>query len=193
MAPKVTKIEMQDISQVALGGFHRARADAFTTTVLASMVMKAKKIPVSVTSSTRRRGLRCPATSACGWRTMHAGRKFLNRWAEWNVMLGYNEARMKASLKTLGIDEISVDRFLLAQLMDKTVTVIGAGIVGVCCALHLQTRRLQGPAHRKRASRAKAASFGNFRQLRHRLVRALRHARRAEEGAAHAVRLRPRR
>jgi polar amino acid transport system substrate-binding protein len=32
--------------------------------------------------------------------------KFLNRWSEWNVMLGYNEARMKASLKTLGIDEI---------------------------------------------------------------------------------------
>ena len=32
--------------------------------------------------------------------------KFLNRWAEWNIMLGYNEARMRASLKTLGIDEI---------------------------------------------------------------------------------------
>ena len=32
--------------------------------------------------------------------------KFLNRWSEWNVMLGYNEKRMKKSLKTLGIDEI---------------------------------------------------------------------------------------
>jgi hypothetical protein len=32
--------------------------------------------------------------------------KFLNRWAEWNIMLGYNETRMKESLKTLGINEI---------------------------------------------------------------------------------------
>jgi hypothetical protein len=32
--------------------------------------------------------------------------KFLNRWAEWNILLGYNEQRMKASLKTMGIEEI---------------------------------------------------------------------------------------
>ena len=41
MAPKATKIEMQDIAQVALA-VSSGRADAFTTTVLASMVMKAK-------------------------------------------------------------------------------------------------------------------------------------------------------
>ena len=32
--------------------------------------------------------------------------KLLNRWAEWNILLGHNETRMKASLKTMGIEEI---------------------------------------------------------------------------------------
>ena len=32
--------------------------------------------------------------------------KFLNRWAEWNILLGHNETRMRRRCKTLGIDEI---------------------------------------------------------------------------------------
>ena len=44
--------------------------------------------------------------------------------------------------------------------MDKTVTVIGAGIVGVCCALHLQREGFRVRLVEK-GEPGKAASFGN--------------------------------
>ena len=85
--------------------------------------------------------------------------KFLNRWAEWNIGLGLNETRMREALKTLGIDD-PVDRVVLAQLMDKSVTVIRAGIVGVCCALHLQREGFKVRLIEK-GEPGRAASFGN--------------------------------
>jgi hypothetical protein len=30
--------------------------------------------------------------------------KFLNRWAEWNILLGHNETRMKEALKREGLE-----------------------------------------------------------------------------------------
>ena len=104
MAPKVTKIEMQDIAQVALA-VSSGRADAFTTTVLASMVMKAKNPGLGdFVNPTPRVAL----PGYIGLRLAEVQRwcKFLNRWAEWNILLGFNETRMRASLKTLGIDDI---------------------------------------------------------------------------------------
>ncbi len=104
MAPKATKLEMQDIAQVALA-VSSGRADAFTTTVLASMVMKLKNPGLGdFVNPTPRVAL----PGYIGLRLEEDQRwcKFLNRWAEWNILLGHNEARMKASLKTLGIDEI---------------------------------------------------------------------------------------
>ncbi|MGZ5912348.1 MAG: transporter substrate-binding domain-containing protein, partial [Reyranella sp.] len=104
MAPKVTKVEMQDIAQVALA-VSSGRADAFTTTVLASMVMKLKNPGLGdFVNPTPRVAL--PGYIGLRLEDDARWQKFLNRWSEWNVMLGYNEARMKASLKTLGIDEI---------------------------------------------------------------------------------------
>src|SRR4029079_16887708 len=54
----------------------------------------------------------------------------------------------------------SIDGFVLAELMAQSATVIGAGLVGVCCALHLQregfTVRLV-----EKGEPGKAASFGN--------------------------------
>ena len=44
--------------------------------------------------------------------------------------------------------------------MDKTVTVIGAGIVGVCCALHLQREGFKVRLVEK-GEPGRAASFGN--------------------------------
>jgi polar amino acid transport system substrate-binding protein len=104
MAPKATKLEMQDIAQVALA-VSSGRADAFTTTVLASMVMKLKNPGLGdFVNPTPRVAL----PGYIGLRLEEDQRwcKFLNRWAEWNILLGHNEARMKASLKTLGIEEI---------------------------------------------------------------------------------------
>jgi len=104
MAPKATKIEMQDIAQVALA-VSSGRADAFTTTVLASMVMKTKNPGLGdFVNPTPRVAL----PGYIGLRLEEDQRwvKFLNRWAEWNILLGHNETRMKASLKTMGIEEI---------------------------------------------------------------------------------------
>jgi polar amino acid transport system substrate-binding protein len=104
MAPLATRVEFKDISQVALA-VSSGRADAFTTTVLASMVMKSKNPGLGdFVNPTPRVAL----PGYIGLRSEDDQRwsKFLNRWAEWNILLGHNEQRMKASLKTLGIDEI---------------------------------------------------------------------------------------
>jgi polar amino acid transport system substrate-binding protein len=104
IAPNATRVEFKEISQVVLA-VSSGRADAFTTTVLASMVAKLKNPGLGdFVNPTPRIAL----PGYIGMRLEDDARwqKFLNRWAEWNVMLGYNEARMKASLKTLGIDEI---------------------------------------------------------------------------------------
>ncbi|CAN5760952.1 transporter substrate-binding domain-containing protein [soil metagenome] len=104
MAPKATKIEMQDIAQVALA-VSSNRADAFTTTVLASMVMKTKNPGLGdFVNPTPRVAL--PGYIGMRLEDDQRWTKFLNRWAEWNLLLGHNEARMRASLKTLGIEEI---------------------------------------------------------------------------------------
>lgn len=104
MAPKATKIEMQDISQVALA-VSSGRADAFTTTVLASMVMKTKNPGLGdFVNPTPRVAL--PGYIGLRLEDDQRWSKFLNRWAEWNILLGHNETRMRASLKTMGIEEI---------------------------------------------------------------------------------------
>src|SRR5580765_2039545 len=104
MAPKATKIEMQDIAQVALA-VSSGRADAFTTTVLASMVMKTKNPGLGdFVNPTPRVAL--PGYIGLRLEDDQRWSKFLNRWAEWNILLGHNERRMKESLKSLGIDEI---------------------------------------------------------------------------------------
>lgn len=104
MAPKATKVEMQDIAQVALA-VSSGRADAFTTTVLASMVMKTKNPGLGdFVNPTPRVAL--PGYIGLRLEDDQRWQKFLNRWAEWNILLGFNEQRMKASLKTMGIEEI---------------------------------------------------------------------------------------
>jgi polar amino acid transport system substrate-binding protein len=104
MAPLATRVEFRDISQVALA-VSSGRADAFTTTVLASMVMKTKNPGLGdFVNPTPRVAL--PGYIGLRLEEDQRWSKFLNRWAEWNILLGHNEQRMKASLKTLGIDEI---------------------------------------------------------------------------------------
>ena len=104
MAPKATKIELQDISQCALA-VSSGRADAFTTTVLASMVMKTKNPGLGdFVNPTPRVAL--PGYIGLRLEDDQRWQKFLNRWSEWNMLLGHNETRMKASLKTMGIEEI---------------------------------------------------------------------------------------
>lgn len=104
MAPKATRVEFKNISEVALA-VSSGRADAFTTTVLASMVMKSKNPGLGdFVNPTPRVAL--PGYIGLRNEDDQRWQKFLNRWAEWNILLGHNERRMKESLKTLGIDEI---------------------------------------------------------------------------------------
>ncbi len=104
MAPKATRVEFKNISEVALA-VSSGRADAFTTTVLASMVMKTKNPGLGdFVNPTPRVAL--PGYIGLRNEDDQRWQKFLNRWAEWNILLGHNERRMKESLKTLGIDEI---------------------------------------------------------------------------------------
>jgi polar amino acid transport system substrate-binding protein len=104
MAPNATRIALKDVSQIALA-VSSGRADAFTTTVLASMVMKSKNPELGdFVNPTPRVAL--PGYIGLRSEEDQRWQKFLNRWAEWNILLGYNEQRMKASLKTMGIEEI---------------------------------------------------------------------------------------
>jgi polar amino acid transport system substrate-binding protein len=104
MAPKATRVEFKNIAEVALA-VSSGRADAFTTTVLASMVMKSKNPGLGdFVNPTPRVAL--PGYIGLRNEEDQRWQKFLNRWAEWNILLGHNERRMRESLKTLGIDEI---------------------------------------------------------------------------------------
>src|SRR6266436_3504795 len=109
MAPKATRVEFKEISQVALA-VSSNRADAFTTTVLASMVMKTKNPGLGdFVNPTPRVAL--PGYIGLRLEDDERWQKFLNRWAEWNILLGHNETRMRASLKTMGIDVPSTVSF----------------------------------------------------------------------------------
>lgn len=104
MAPKATRVEMKELSQIILA-VSSGRADAFTTTVLASMIAKQKNPGLGdFINPTPRVAL--PGYIGLRMEEDNRWQKFLDRWAEWNILLGHNERRMKESLKTAGIDEI---------------------------------------------------------------------------------------
>jgi len=104
MAPKATRVEFKLIADVALA-VSSGRADAFTTTVLASMVMKQKNPALGDFMNPKPR-VALPGYIGLRLEDDQRWQKFLDRWSEWNILLGHNERRMKESLKSLGIDEI---------------------------------------------------------------------------------------
>ena len=102
MAPKATRVEFKLIADVALA-VSSGRADAFTTTVLNSMVAKAKNPGLGdFVNPTPRVAL--PGYIGLRLEDDQRWQKFLNRWAEWNILLGHNEARMKAALAREGLE-----------------------------------------------------------------------------------------
>jgi len=102
MAPKATRVEFKLIAEVALA-VSSGRADAFTTTVLASMVMKQKNPGLGEFMNPKPR---VALPGYIGLRTEDDQRwvKFLNRWAEWNILLGHNERRMREALARDGLE-----------------------------------------------------------------------------------------
>src|SRR6187431_2457328 len=104
MAPKATRVEFKSGAEIALA-VSSGRADAFTTTVLNSMVAKSKNPGLGDFVNPKPR-VALPGYIGLRMEDDARWQKFLNRWAEWNILLGHNEARMKAALKTMGIEEI---------------------------------------------------------------------------------------
>ena len=102
MAPKATRVEFKSAAEIALA-VSSGRADAFTTTVLNSMVAKAKNPGLGdFVNPTPRVAL--PGYIGLRLEDDQRWQKFLNRWAEWNILLGHNEARMKAALAREGLE-----------------------------------------------------------------------------------------
>ena len=104
MAPKATRVEMKELSQIILA-VTSGRAEAFTTTVLSSLIAKSKNpdlgdfvTPTPVVSLPGYIGLRMEDDTRF--------QKFIDRWAEYNILLGYNEQRLKKYMATAGINDI---------------------------------------------------------------------------------------
>jgi len=104
MAPKATRVEMKELSQIILA-VTSGRADAFTTTVLSSMIAKSKNpdlgefvTPTPIASLPGYIGLRMEDDSRF--------QKFVDRWAEYNILLGYNEQRLMKYMNSVGVTEI---------------------------------------------------------------------------------------
>ena len=104
MAPKATRVEMKELAQIILA-VSSGRADAFTTTVLSSMIAKVKNPGLGDFVNPKPR-VALPGYIGLRLEDDARWQKFLDRWAEWNILLGHNEQRMKDSLGTVGIEEV---------------------------------------------------------------------------------------
>jgi polar amino acid transport system substrate-binding protein len=109
MAPKATRVEFKLIADVALA-VSSGRADAFTTTVLASMVMKQKNPSLGEFMNPKPR-VALPGYIGLRLEDDQRWQKFLNRWAEWNILLGHNERRMREALAKDGLEVPSTVSF----------------------------------------------------------------------------------
>jgi polar amino acid transport system substrate-binding protein len=109
MAPKATRVEFKLIADVALA-VSSGRADAFTTTVLASMVMKQKNPGLGDFVNPKPR-VALPGYIGLRLEDDQRWVKFLNRWAEWNILLGHNERRMREALAKDGLEVPSTVSF----------------------------------------------------------------------------------
>jgi polar amino acid transport system substrate-binding protein len=109
MAPKATRVEFKLIADVALA-VSSGRADAFTTTVLASMVMKQKNPALGDFMNPKPR-VALPGYIGLRLEDDQRWQKFLDRWSEWNILLGHNERRMREALAKDGLEVPSTVSF----------------------------------------------------------------------------------
>ncbi len=104
MAPKATRLQMKSLAEIILA-VSSGRANAFATTVLASMVAKEKNAQLGTFVATTPR-VALPGYAGIRMEDDVRWQQYIDRWAEWNDLLGYNEKRMRDSLQTVGINEI---------------------------------------------------------------------------------------
>ena len=103
-APKAQRVRLQGLADVILA-VTSGRADALVTTVMTTMIEKVRnpnlgelKFPTPHVSMPAYIGVRMESDTRF--------QKFLQRWCEWNVNLGYNEDRFRRHLAAAGVNEI---------------------------------------------------------------------------------------
>jgi polar amino acid transport system substrate-binding protein len=104
VAPKATRVELNDVASTALA-VTSGRADAMVTAVFGALVAKNRNpdlgdfvLPTPVVYLPSYVGLRREDNNTL--------QKFLQAWAEWNNLLGYTEARIKKYLESAGATNI---------------------------------------------------------------------------------------
>lgn len=100
VAPRATRVELTDLSSVALA-VTSGRADAMVTAVFGALVAKNRNpdlgdfvLPNPIVYLPSYIGVRREDNDAF--------RRFLQYWAEWNDLLGYTDARIRKYLKAAG-------------------------------------------------------------------------------------------
>ena len=100
VAPKATRVELNDIASVALA-VTSGRADAMVTAVFGALVAKNRNPDLGdfvLPNPT----VYLPSYAGLRREDNNAFRKFLQAWSEWNELLGYTDARIRNDLTEAG-------------------------------------------------------------------------------------------
>jgi len=100
VAPKATRVELNDIASVALA-VSSGRADVMVTAVFGALVAKNRNPDLGdfvLPSPT----VYLPSYAGMRREQDDSFRKFLQYWAEWNELLGYTDVRIRKYLKEAG-------------------------------------------------------------------------------------------
>jgi polar amino acid transport system substrate-binding protein len=100
VAPRATRVELADLSSVALA-VTSGRADAMVTAVFGALVAKNRN-PGLGDFVLPNPTVYLPSYIGIRREDNNAFRKFLQAWAEWNELLGYTDARIRKYLKAAG-------------------------------------------------------------------------------------------
>src|SRR5215831_91840 len=104
VAPKATRVELNDVASVALA-VTSARADAMVTAVFGALVAKNRNPDLGdfvLPSPT----VYLPSYAGMRREQDDSFRKFLQYWAEWNELLGYTDVRIRRYLKEAGATSV---------------------------------------------------------------------------------------
>lgn len=104
VAPLAQHIRLKDLSDIILS-VTAGRADALVTTVMTTMIEKSRNPDLGVLNYPEPH-VAMPGYVGLRQETDQRFQKFLQRWAEWNVNMGYNEDRFRRHLAAAGVTEI---------------------------------------------------------------------------------------
>ena len=104
VAPKAQHIRLKELSDIILA-VTAGRADALVTTVMTTMIEKNKNPDLGILNYPQP-NVAMPGYIGVRMETDQRFQKFLQKWGEWNVNMGYNEERFRRHLAAAGVTEI---------------------------------------------------------------------------------------